>query len=162
MKGAHIGFSGFQNQKKSSTNNKKSHIEKGLFPQLYIYAIKTKTTSSWLPASPSNKDRVETLSSMAIHLEPVGGMEIVVLLLCPEGCRRKKSSKMPRGRTAKALQFWPKYLNDPILRFTFLHLFVQTFATNSHYLIAWQNTNIDSKDQDTIARGALHFQFFVP
>ena len=45
----------------------------------------------------------------------------------------------------KHSNFWPRYLNDPILKIYFLHLFVQKLATNSHHFLAGKNNKIDSK-----------------
>lgn len=45
----------------------------------------------------------------------------------------------------KHCNFWPRYLNDPILKIYFLHLFVQKLATNSHHFLAGKNNKIDSK-----------------
>lgn len=137
--GSHVGFSGFQKQKKKQQIQ---HWKRSIPPTL-LNAIKS--TSSWLPASPSNKDKVETLSSMAIHLEPVGGMEIVVLLFGPERSQRKNNGRCHVEGQQKHSNFWPRYLNDPILKIYFLHLFVQKLATNSHHFLAEKSQKMTQK-----------------
>ena len=82
---------------------------------------------------------------MAIHLEPVGGMEIVVLLFGPERSQRKNNGRCHVEGQQKHSNFWPRYLNDPILKIYFLHLFVQKLATNSHHFLAEKSQKMTQK-----------------